>query len=238
MSRQPPLDLGLVRRRAFGREDFVVTRANADAVALIDARDRWPQRRLGLSGPEGAGKTHLAHVFAAATGAAIVAAAGLRPEHAPALAARGAVAVEDVDRLADAADPGAAETALFHLMNLTAAEGAALLVTGRAAPAHWRVGLPDLASRLAALTPATLSPPDDALLAAVIARDFAERGLVVEPGVPAFLAARIERSFAAAEAAVEALDRAALAARRPVTRKLAAALLAPRDGLSAPDDGR
>lgn len=202
-----------------GRADFIETPANAEAAALVAAWRRWPERRLALCGPEGSGKTHLAHVFVAESGAALVAASALEASDAPALISRGAVAVEDVD----CAGPQA-EAALFHLMNLAAAEGAALLLTGRAAPARWPVALPDLASRLAALTPATLHAPDDALLAAVIIKALEDRRLRYEPGLPAYLAARIERTFAAAEDAVARLDAASLAQGRAITRKLAAEL--------------
>ncbi len=225
---QTPLALVLPRRCAMGREDFIETPANAEAAAMMAAWRAWPERRLALCGPEGAGKTHLAHVFMSESGAVLVAARTLGAADAPGLAAGGAVAVEDVDRIADEADPAArarAEAGLFHLMNLAAAEGCALLLTGRAAPARWPVALPDLASRLAALTPARLGPPDDALLAAVIAKALDDRGLRFEAGVPAYLAARIERTFAAAEAVVARLDAASLAQARAVTRRLAAEIL-------------
>jgi chromosomal replication initiation ATPase DnaA len=224
MAAQAPLALGFPRRRAMGREDFIETAANAEAAALVAAWRSWPAGRLALIGPEGGGKTHLAHVFMAESGARRVRAAALRAEQAPALLASGAVAVEDADRLAEADDPPRAEAALFHLLNLAAAEGARALLTGVEPPARWRVGLPDLASRLAALTTARLRAPDDALLAAVVAKQLEDRGLRYEAALPGYLAARIERSFAAARAAVEALDAASLAERRAITRRLAAAL--------------
>lgn len=217
---QPPLDLVLPRRRAMGRADFVETDSNAMAAAVVGDWRGWPGGRLALCGPEGSGKTHLAHVFMADSGAALIAAAALTPADAPALTARGAIVVEDVDRM-----PSEAEAALFHLFNLAAADGAALLLTGRDAPARWGLRLPDLVSRLAAMPLARLGPPDDALLAAVIAKALEDRGLRYEIGVPAYLAARIERTFAAAAAAVARLDAASLEQARPVTRRLAAEVI-------------
>lgn len=221
MNAQTPLALDTPRRRALGREDFIVTAANAGAAAQVAAPGGWPGGRLALVGPPGGGKTHLAHVFAAETGAPIVEAARLRAEDAPHLVAAGAAAVEDADRLRGSE---AAEAALFHLLNLASAEGARLLLTGRTPPARWPARLPDLASRLAALPVARLSPPDDALLAAVIGKELDDRRLRYEAALPAYLALRIERSFAAARAVVDRLDRASLAARRPITRRLAAEL--------------
>ena len=62
LTRQIPLDLPV--RAALGREDFLVSEGNALAVAQIDGWRDWPGRRLALVGPEGAGKTHLAAVWA------------------------------------------------------------------------------------------------------------------------------------------------------------------------------
>lgn len=217
---QAPLDLVMPRRRAMGRDDFVESPSNAEAAAAVAAWRRWPNRRLALCGPEGSGKTHLAHVFMAESGATAVEAAALAEGDAPRLIDAGAVVIENADRT-----PPHAETALLHLLNLAAAEGCALLLTGRDAPARWPLRLPDLLSRVAALPVARLGPPDDALLAAVIAKAIDDRGLRMEPGVPAYLAARIERTFAAAHAVVARLDEASLQQRRHVTRRLAAETL-------------
>lgn len=222
---QAALPLGFRRRRAMGREDFFVSPANADAVALISAPATWPEGRLALVGPQGSGKTHLARVFMADTGATLIEAARLRPDAPPELLRAGAVVVEDVDALAAAPDRAEAEAGLFHLLNAAAAEGAALLLTGGDAPARWPAALPDLASRLAALTAARLGPPDDALLEAVIAKLFADRRLMVKPSLAGWLALRIERSFAAAAETVAALDAASLATGRGVDRRLAAETL-------------
>jgi chromosomal replication initiation ATPase DnaA len=77
---------------------------------------------------------------------------------------------------------------------------------------------------LRAIPTVALSPPDDALLRAVIVKLCADRQLPVDEAVVGYLAARIERTFAAAHHAVEQLDAAALQQKRPVTRALAAEL--------------
>jgi chromosomal replication initiation ATPase DnaA len=208
-------------RPALGREDFFVSEANAAALAALDAWGHWPGGKMMLTGPEGAGKTHLAHVWAGLSGAAIVRAADLAGADVAALA-RAPVAVEDADRIAG---DRAAEAALFHLHNLALAEGRALLVTARDAPGRWGLALPDLESRLQAAGHARLLPPDDALLTALLAKLFADRQLTPSPATLTYVMRRIDRSFAAAAAAVARLDQAALAAQRPLTRALAAEVL-------------
>lgn len=215
------LGLDLPVRAAHGRDDFLVAPSNAMAVAMIENWRNWSGAKMVLSGPRGAGKTHLTHVWAQDAGAQIIAASALDSADVPALA-RGCVAVEDVDRIADMAQ---AQTALFHLHNMVLAEGHALLLTGTGAVAHWGLTLPDLKSRLQGALEVSLEAPDDALLSAVLVKLFADRQLVPPPDLLSYLLTRMDRSFAQAARVVEALDREGLARKRPLTRALAATVL-------------
>lgn len=217
MTRQLVLDLPL--RTARGRDDFFVSPANAQALAALDGWAGWPQGKAVLCGPEGAGKTHLAQVWAEATGATVLAAADLPGADLPALATA-AVAIEDADRIGPAR--AAAETALFHLHNLLAEAGRPLLVTAASPPRDWGLALPDLASRMQAAPLIRLDPPDDTLLRAVLVKLFADRQVAVAPQVVDYLIPRMTRSLDTARALVADLDARAMAERRPITRAMAA----------------
>ncbi|WP_243405013.1 chromosomal replication initiator DnaA [Pelagivirga sediminicola] len=223
MRRKRPrqLSLDLQTLPAVGREDFYVSSANATAVALIDGWQDWPARKLVLNGPAGAGKTHLAHVWSDLSGGAIVQAGDLAQADIPALAS-GHIAIEAADTIAG--DPDA-EEALFHLHNLALAEGHSLLITARAAPNHWPLVLPDLASRMQATPTCTLKEPDDELLAAVLMKQMGDRQILPTPGTIPYLVRRMPRAFGDAGRVVAALDKLALERRRPVTRALAAEVL-------------
>ncbi len=212
------LALDLPMRPALGREDFVVSPGAAPALALLDGWARWPAGRAALTGPEGAGKSHLAHVWAEAAGARVAPAAAA-PDLAAAFA-RGAGPAALA--LEDAAPEGPAdEAALLHLINAAAEAGRPLLLTGRAPPSRWRVALPDLGSRLAATLPIEVPPPDDALLTALLTKHFADRQIAPPRALVSWLALRIERSAAAAQEAVARLDAAALERGRDVSVPLA-----------------
>lgn len=215
------LSFRLPARPALGREDFFVSPANAQAVAMIEGWQGWPARKLTLIGAPGSGKTHLVHVWAELSGARIVTAEVLAEADIPDLAS-GSVAVEDADSIE--AEP-VAEEALFHLHNLVLAEGHSLLITARTPPNRWPLALPDLASRMQAMPTVTLRPPDDSLLAAVMMKLMADRQLSPSPGTIPYLVRRIDRSFEAAHDIVERLDALALDTGRPITRSLAAMLL-------------
>ncbi|WP_444461423.1 chromosomal replication initiator DnaA [Rhodobacter capsulatus] len=220
MTRQLPLPLPV--RVAEGREDFFVAPANALALSLLDAPETWAQGRMLLLGPEGAGKSHLAAIWASERGAVIRAAADLRPETVADLAATGAVVIEDAQHLAGRA---ASEQALFHLLNLTAAEGGRCLITAPTPPRDWGVALPDLKSQLDATQSVRIAPPDEALLAAVLVKLFADRQLTVPQSLIDWLVLRMERALGTARAVVEALDARALAEGRAITRAMAAEVL-------------
>lgn len=221
------LTFDLPVRPALGREDFFVSPANALAVTTLDQPELWPNGKLLLIGPEGAGKTHLAMVFAARTRAQVIEADDLAAADLPEAAA---LVIENADTAAG--DPDA-ETALFHLHNHMTGRGGLLLLTAARAPRDWGLTLPDLQSRMEATATATLLPPDDALLGAVLVKLFADRQLQVAPGFIRWLVRRIDRSFATARAVVAALDAEALATKRPINSTLAATLL-DSDGKVAP----
>jgi chromosomal replication initiation ATPase DnaA len=212
------LALALPHAESFAREDFLSGAPNAAALALVERWPDWPDRALLLIGPEGAGKSHLAAIWADIAGARRISARALGGTNLIGTLATGALVVEDAPSRLD-------ERALFHLLNLMREEEAFVLITARSAPASWNVALPDLASRLRAIPTVTLGAPDDALLRALLIKLFADRQLAVDESLVGFLATRIERSFAAAREVVEALDREALRLKRPLTRALAAGVL-------------
>jgi len=89
----------------------------------------------------------------------------------------------------------------------------------------WGLQLPDLKSRLQGATQADLQPPDDTLLAAVLAKQFNDHQIVPKSDVIPYLVAHMDRSFAMARSLVATLNRESLEQKRAVTRPLAASVL-------------
>ena len=184
------LALALPHAENFAREDFLSGPPNEAALGLIERWPDWPDRALAIVGPEGAGKSHLAAIWADIAGARRVSARVIGETNLPGALATGALVIEDASSDLD-------ERALFHLLNLMRQQDAFVLMTARTPPAMWRVELADLASRLRAIPTVQLRPPDDALLRAVMVKLFADRQLAVDEALIAYLSTRIERSFAA-----------------------------------------
>jgi chromosomal replication initiation ATPase DnaA len=210
--------LALAHAESFAREDFLEGPSNAAALALVSSWPDWPNRIMALTGPEDAGKSHLASIWAEASGARRISAKHLTEADVPAALATGALVLEDLE------PGGFDERALFHLINLAREEEAYVLITGREPPAKFRVDIRDLASRLRAVPSVLLQPPGDALLRLLLVKLAADRQIALDESVVSYVANRIERSFAAVRAAVARLDEESLRLHRPVTRALAAEL--------------
>ncbi len=216
-----PRQLGFVlpHEESLTRDNFLEGPANEAALALIEAWPEWPGRTMWLAGPDGAGKSHLAAIWADASGARIIAAHALSPANVPGALATGALVVEDL-RAGDFD-----ERALFHLLNLAREEAAFVLITARELPTAFEIELKDLRSRLRALPVVSVLPPDDQLFRTLIVKLCADRQLSVDETVVGYIANRIERSYAAARDTVARLDREALRLGRPITRAFAAEIL-------------
>jgi chromosomal replication initiation ATPase DnaA len=213
------LILDLPHRPALGAEDFLVSDCNLGAVRLIDSWPDWQENAKLLIGPAASGKTHLARVWQALSGAELLSPDGLDMRALDAMGAGTALIVEDVDRA------GYDEKALFHLLNVAREKRVFVLLTARDAPNRFDCSLPDLRSRLNALLAIRIGAPDDALLKTVMLKHFADRQLAIDPKSLDFLALHIDRSLAAAALAVAAVDRAALGSGRKISRQLVAEAL-------------
>ncbi|HEY1877123.1 MAG TPA: hypothetical protein VGG66_06610 [Rhizomicrobium sp.] len=204
------LVLPLETRSASGRADFIVAPGNRQAVVFIDAWPGWPAPAAALYGPSASGKSHLAAVWAARSGAAVLEAAALGG------------AVPDGPLVVENVGPGIAETPLFALLE----RGEPLLLTSLMPPAAWPVALPDLKSRANALLAFALWEPDDALLMGLAVKLFADRQVQVPESVVAHMIQALERSPAAIRDFVARADAFALAQKRPITLSLIKDLLA------------
>ena len=216
-ARQLPLPLDV--RPALRREDFIVAPSNQAAVSFLDHWPDWPVRAAALCGPKGCGKTHLVAVWRAASDARTLNARALDPEWVAQLAPGVPVAIEDIDAFPLGEDREHALLALFER------PAGALLLTGEAPPSRWLARIGDLASRFASLLEVPIASPDDALLANLARKLFADRQLQVAASVIQRMLVALERTPAAVCDMVAEADAKALAERRPVTERLVQEIL-------------
>jgi hypothetical protein len=169
---------------ADGDDDFLIGEPNAQAFEHLKRWSLWPVPITLLTGPRRSGKSLLGRIFVRKTGG----------------------------RLFDNAERHDEEQ-LFHAWNEAQAVRRPLLLIAEQTPPGWEVALPDLRSRLTATPQIRIGEPDDALLAQLITKLLADRGLVVSPDITDFLVPRIERSYVAVQQVVDVIDRAMLSSR-------------------------
>jgi chromosomal replication initiation ATPase DnaA len=204
------LILPLETLSAVGRADFIVAPGNRQAVAFVDSWPNWPAPAAALYGPPASGKSHLAAVWAARSGAVVIEASLLED------------AIPDGPLVVENVGAGVAEAPLFALLE----RGAPLLLTAQIAPGDWPVTLPDLKSRANALLAFALWAPDDALLMGLAVKLFADRQVQVPESVVSHMIREVERSPGAIRDFVARADATALARKRPITLSLIKDLLA------------
>ena len=207
----------LRRNPSFDHEEFLVSSCNEAAYSAIRNWPTWPDQAFLLLGPEGSGKSHLAAIWATLAGATMISIGAPLPTDMGQYD-RAAV-LEDCDRVPFD------EVALFHHLNAVREAGGWLLMTARKPPDFWKIGTPDLLSRLRLAPSAEIGHPDLVLLKAVILKLFADRQIAVDEHVVAYAARHCEQSLAAVSEFVAAVDDASLGSGRRITRSLAAAIL-------------
>ncbi len=231
------LALDFPHRPSLGREDFLVSPCNREAVSLVEQWPNWPYFALCIYGPKGSGKTHLANVFASQ-----VANLTHFPYRIPFIRAEQlttgksrelfennrCLVVENLENLRN-------EEALFHLYNMYRDEGGNILFTAEAAPARLNFRLPDLRSRMNIVPAAEIREPDDELLSALLVKLFVDRQIMPSPELIGYLLRNMRRSFEFARKLVAEIDNISLARKRAVSVSIAKEALAvltaePRQG--------
>lgn len=210
MNADRQLVLDFEHRPALTGDDFLVSNCNREAIDWIDAWPNWPSPALVIVGPPGAGKSHLAAVFANCSNALQV----LEEEFNEAASnVELDLIVEDVDIVLTKGN----EEPLLHLYNAAKESGHRILLTAKTPPVRWGIQLPDLRSRMNAALTVEIGPPEDSLIAALLVKMFADRQVQVSHDVITYTLSRMERSFLAARQIVENADKLALAEKKRIT---------------------
>lgn len=210
MTEQMSFDLFAPKR--FRSEAFLKAECNRDAFAQVTSI-RWPSLHGILLGPEGAGKTHLAHIWAQKNNAEIYSIEDALYFKEQTIIKQGIV-IDNMDRLKGHKD---LQAALFHLHNAALRHEKPILFVGRGTLNSWKLALPDLQTRLSALAPFYLYRPDDVLLMQVLGTLFVERGLFPPAAVVQYIVSRMPRSLNTAHEIVAYLDTISLAQKKTLT---------------------
>ncbi len=199
---------------------FVKGAANRNAYQAVKSWPLWAAPVMAIVGPSGAGKTHLGSIWVDQAGGRLLPLEMLSRRH-----------IRDGLGTPLCLDAGTSahvrhEDVLFHALNLAKEEDGSILILSQQAPSRWNVSLPDLASRLKAIPIVEIDLPDDALLADVLKKNFADMGVKVPQAVVDYLIARMERNYLEAATIARTVGERSLAEKRAVTVPFVADVLA------------
>ena len=207
------LPLNFTANNYMGREDFMVSKCNEKAFAMLDSWPNWIGNGLFLYGPKGCGKSHLAHLFAdkvrqntqGINKVTIIACKQVNMRNIKRLAEENQVII--VENVC----PGHNDEALFHLFNMFNEPGKYMLWTAENAANRLRFSLPDLQTRLNMLSSVAIDEPDDFMLQMLIVKLFNDRQLIIGEGILSFIINNTRRSFAYVRDLVREIDEISLA---------------------------
>ncbi len=200
--------------------DFIVSKANELAYEHIISYPNWPHHFMLIIGPKKSGKSHLAKIWQEKSQAIFV-----TNEALDSLAKQGSnqpIIIEDIDSaLYD-------EQGLFHLLNQSLRDNRPTLMSAQNQISVWPYSTNDVLSRARLATSFFVQAPDDAQLAQMFAKLFADRQVKVEPKIIPYLISRMQRSASEVVALVDIMDRISLDRNKPIGRKIASDALAQR----------
>lgn len=192
----------------YTRENFLVAPSNEHAWRAGEAWLVSDEPFLVITGPKGAGKTHLATILADGEGVFCD-----WKTVSPATVDAPIIVFDDLPP----DDPRQFLTTIEDF----ASAGRRVILSGAGQPAAWAQDLKDLRTRIEAIPRANLGEPDEALLRAVMSKAFADRQVVVNPAVVEFAAPRLARRFSEVHDFVRKIDRLAVTRKQKISITLA-----------------
>tara|TARA_B100000965_G_scaffold405653_1_gene440584 strand:+ start:1649 stop:2302 length:654 start_codon:yes stop_codon:yes gene_type:complete len=183
------LIFNLINIRNFNPEDFYVNDNNLEASELIKLWPNWFNGAVVIYGPTKSGKSHLANIWKENSNANIY---NLEDD----------LLLSNIDTKKDfvldnfhnlsAND----EEIFFHIYNQTFNNKKNILITLDKSKFN-KINLKDLESRFNSFSSATINPPDDNLVNALIVKFFKDQQINIDPSVITFIINRIERDYGA-----------------------------------------
>ena len=209
-----------------GREEFLIFDSNRLASEFLE---RWPtpshqglERCAILCGDSGYGKSHLAEQWARRNQALPLRITStkdladhifLQPQLSP--------PAFILDPYPDEPLSSEIEDSFFHFLNHLTAHHGSLLITSQTNPNRWQVKLPDLRSRILAMSHYRIEAAEDDLLRALAVKFFREFQIAVEPELIDYLLARTIRNPATLYQLIGKLNEEGLKQHRAVSIHLA-----------------
>jgi len=201
------LTIEMPQKDFFGREDFMVTKSNLEALAFIDEFIKSNQRIGLLIGSPGSGKSHLIKIFMNSIEARLSKIIALPNNNLfNEFEKNEFIIVEDIHNI----NIKFSEEDLLHAINISKETKRSLIMTSRIPISRFEIKLTDLRSRLESISVTFIEEPDDELMKSIILKMLRDRQLMVSPAIIEFLMKRLERTFLEINRTINLIDKYAL----------------------------
>lgn len=210
------LPLLLEHRRLLGREDFLVSPCNVEAVEWIDLYPDWNNNfAVVILGEKSSGKTHLSWLFSEKTGAKVYDSKEIADElFSDIVPMNSSLVVENIDEIIGNFE---LEETLFHIINYAMECNTKLLLTTGKTFSSLDFKILDLKTRLQSFPVANIYSPDDEFLKALLVKQFLERDIIVAPDVIEYIIKHIPRDTVFVSFVVEQADLLSFEEKRRIT---------------------
>ena len=214
-------------RCSAGLENFFISKSNEGAVNAVKNWEKWPTKKLLLTGPAGSGKSHLAEYWVEQVGADKISLSDICKFDIVRLSEKKGLLIDNIDKIItySSSKKEIIEEKLFYLLNFITRTSCYFMMTSSTPMNSWGLKLPDVTSRLRTSVFVELLPPDDNLLMAVILKQFDDKQIKVSPEFVTFVSKRINRSFDSIREFVNLIDQVGLKRKRDITIPIASELI-------------
>lgn len=210
------LPLMLEHRRLLGREDFLVSPCNIEAVEWIDVYPEWyGNNGVVVCGDKSSGKTHLAWLFSEKSNAKVYSMSEIKDEiFSDVVPINSALVIDNID---GGIGDWVLEENLFHIINYAIECNTKLFFTTTVPLNNLEFQVVDLKTRLLSFPVANIYAPDDDLLKVLLVKQFMERGIVVDVDVIEYIVKRIERNASYVKCFVDRADLLSVSEKKKIT---------------------
>ncbi len=199
-------------KKSFNDHDYYVSESNYFAFNIIDKWPKWEKKILNVSGEKFSGKTHLANIFKLKSSALFLKEKEINNDIFKKIKLYESIIIDEFSNKID-------ENLIYSIFNLIDQDSKYLLINSEIPISEIKFKLPDLVSRSRNSLLATINPPDDELIFALILKNFSDRQIKLEKQIIEFIVNRIERSYRKISEFIYKVDELSLKKKKPINLK-------------------
>ena len=199
-------------KKSFNDHDYYVSDSNYFAFNIIEKWPKWEKKILNISGEKFSGKTHLANIFKLKSSALYLNEKEISNDIFKKIKLYESIIIDEFSNRID-------ENLIYSIFNLIDQDSKYLLINSEIPISEIKFKLPDLVSRSRNSLLATINPPDDELIFALILKNFSDRQIKLEKQIIEFIVNRIERSYRKISEFIYKVDELSLKKKKPINLK-------------------